>query len=159
MGYGTSNFGAYGRSMSSVTYGFNIRTERSKDGILWRSDTTTVQKWEGKVGYFSFLLFKSWTCRSLQRREFKVLWRPFRSLVYAMFVPWYSNAVRDYHAGEKLNAGFNDLFMSVYLRYCDQFVTADAGQEKALREVALAAGLETKILSYGDSCKSLLVTI
>jgi len=37
MGYGTSNFGAYGRSMSSVTYGFNIRTERSKDGILWRS--------------------------------------------------------------------------------------------------------------------------
>jgi len=67
--------------------------------------------------------------------------------------------VRDYLAGEKLYAGFNDLFMSVYLRYCDQFVTADAGQEKALREVALAAGLETKILSYGDSCRSLLVTI
>ncbi len=75
MGYGTSNFGAYGRSMSSVTYGFNIRTERSKDGILWRSGTKTVQKWEGIVGYFSFSLFKSWTYRSLQRREFKAVWR------------------------------------------------------------------------------------
>jgi hypothetical protein len=73
-------------------------------------------------------------------KEFMRVCPPFRSLVYAMFVPWYSNAVRDYHAGEKLNAGFNDLFMSVYLPYCDQFVTADAGQEKALRDAILGLG-------------------
>lgn len=67
--------------------------------------------------------------------------------------------MRDYHAGEKLDAGFNDLFMSVYLPYCDQFLTADEGQEKALREVALAVGLETKVLSYDDFCDSFLVTV
>ena len=81
-----------------------------------------------------------------------------RSVLYAMFVPWYNKAVRDYFAGEKLDAGSNDLFMSVYLPYCDRFVTDDEGQHKSLREVVSVAGLETEILSYDDFCKSILVT-
>lgn len=91
-------------------------------------------------------------------KEFMRVCPPFRALIYAMFIPWYNTAVRDYLAGEKLNAGSNDLFMSVYLPYCDRFVTNDSGQEKSLREVASVAGLETKILSYDDFCNSFLVT-
>jgi hypothetical protein len=92
-------------------------------------------------------------------KQFMGVCPPFRSLVHAMFVPWYNNAVRDYYAGEKLNAGSNDLFMSVYLPYCDKFVTDDPGQEKSLREVALSAGLETGVSSYDDFCNSFLVTV
>jgi hypothetical protein len=91
-------------------------------------------------------------------KEFMSVCPPFRALVYAMFIPWYDTAVRDYSVADRLNAGSNDLFMSVYLPYCDWFVTDDPGQEKALREVALAAGLETEILSYDDFCNSFLVT-
>ncbi len=52
-------------------------------------------------------------------------------------------------------AGSNDLYMSVYLPYVDMFVTDDADQEKALREVARLAKLETTILSYDDFCATL----
>ncbi len=91
--------------------------------------------------------------------EFMSVCPPFRALVYAMFVPWYDEGVRDYQTGEKLKAGTNDLFMSVYLPYCDTFVTGDGDQEKSLRAVATAAGLETKILSYDDFCASFSVAV
>ncbi len=86
---------------------------------------------------------------------------PFRSLIYARFIPWYNQAVRDYPAGEKLSAGSNDLFMSVYLPYCDKFVTAEINgqQQKCLREIAAVAGLETEVLSYDDFRESFLVNV
>lgn len=89
-------------------------------------------------------------------QEFMGRCPPFRALVYAIFVPWYNTAVRDYFAGEKLSAGYNDLFMSLYLPYCDWFVTDDGAQEKSLREVAAHAGLETEILPYNELCGRLL---
>jgi hypothetical protein len=92
-------------------------------------------------------------------KEFMSACPPLRALVYAIFIPWYNTAVRDYHTGEKLDAGNNDLFMSAYLPYCDWFVTDDVGQEQSLREVGAHADLETNILSYDDFCRSLLVTI
>jgi hypothetical protein len=94
-------------------------------------------------------------------KEFMDVCPPFRSLVYARFIPWYNRAVRDYSAGERLSAGSNDLFMSVYLPYCDQFVTAEKNreQEKCLREVAAVAGLDTEILSYDDFFEGFLVTV
>jgi len=92
-------------------------------------------------------------------KEFMSVCPPFRALVYAMFIPWYNTAVRDYLAGEKLSAGSNDLFMSVYLPYCDWFVTNDSGQEKCLREVAAVTGLETEVLSYDDFCDRFLVAV
>jgi hypothetical protein len=91
--------------------------------------------------------------------EFMSVCPPFRALVYATFVPWYHEWIRDYQAGEKLKAGANDLFMSVYLPYCDTFVTDDDDQEKSLRAVASASDLETKVLSYDDFCTSSLVTV
>lgn len=90
--------------------------------------------------------------------EFMSVCPPFRALIYAMFIPWYHEWIRDYQTGEKLKAGSNDLFMSVYLPYCDTFVTDDDDQEKSLRAVATAAGLETEVISYDDFSASFLVT-
>jgi hypothetical protein len=84
---------------------------------------------------------------------------PFRALVYAKWIPWYNTAVREYSVGDELSAGINDLYMSVYLPYCDMFITGEkyGQQEKCLREVAVAAGLETKVLSYDDFCDDFMV--
>ncbi|MGA2966017.1 MAG: hypothetical protein ABSD64_07380 [Terriglobales bacterium] len=92
-------------------------------------------------------------------KEFAAACPPFLSLIYAVFLPWYNNAVRDPNTGEKMIAGSNDLYMSVYLPYVDLFVTDDTNQEKALREVASFAKLETKILSYDDFCTTLTVSV
>jgi hypothetical protein len=54
--------------------------------------------------------------------------------------------------GERFKAGRNDLFMSLYLPYCDIFVTAEkkGEQERCLKEIASLLGLKTSILSYDD---------
>jgi hypothetical protein len=77
-----------------------------------------------------------------------------------MIMSWYDLGVRDPHVGEKFRAGGNDLFMSIYLPYCDKFVTAERNgeQEKCLREVVLLAGLTTEVSSYDSFCKSLFIT-
>lgn len=85
-------------------------------------------------------------------RDFAASCPPFLALIYATFVPWYNNAVRIHERGEKVIAGSNDLYMSVYLPYVDLFVTDDPDHQKALQEVAAAAKLETKIVSYDEFC-------
>jgi hypothetical protein len=94
-------------------------------------------------------------------RQFMDCCPPFRALIYAMLISWYDRGVRDRQTGERLSAGRNDLFMAVYLPYCDQFVTAEirGEQEKCLRAVTVAANLETKVLSYEDFCNSFLVVV
>lgn len=49
-----------------------------------------------------------------------------------------------------------DLYMSLYLSYCDVFVTADPGQQVALRDVASFAQLTTEIQGYSEFCARLL---
>ena len=85
---------------------------------------------------------------------------PFRALIYAMLMSWYDLAVRDKHAGERFRAGRNDLFMSVYLPYCDTFITAESKgeQERCLREVASVAGIDSEIVSYDHFFESFLVS-
>lgn len=82
---------------------------------------------------------------------------PFRALIYAMIMSWYDLGIRDRHIGEKFRAGANDLFMSICLPYCDQFVTAEKNgeQERCLREIAEVAGLIVEVLSYDDFCTRL----
>jgi hypothetical protein len=94
-------------------------------------------------------------------KEFMDSCPPFRALIYAMLVSWYDRGVRDRQTGEKLTAGRNDLFMAVYLPYCDQFVTAEirGEQEKCLRAVTVAANLQTEVLSYDNFCNSFLVVV
>jgi hypothetical protein len=86
---------------------------------------------------------------------------PFRALIYSILMSWYDISLRDRHTGEKFRAGRNDLFMSVYLPYCDKFITAEKNreQEKCLRELAAAANLEAEIVDYDDFCASFLVTV
>jgi len=92
-------------------------------------------------------------------KEFAAACPPFLSLIYAVFLPWYNNAVRPLNIGERVIAGSNDLYMSVYLPYVDIFVSDDTDQEKALREVARLAKLETEILSYDRFCATLPVSV
>jgi hypothetical protein len=88
-------------------------------------------------------------------KEFANVCPPFLALIYAVFLPWYNNAVRDPATGERVIAGSNDLYMSVYVPYVDMFVTDDEEQENALRAVARFAKLDTTILSYDDFCATL----
>jgi hypothetical protein len=94
-------------------------------------------------------------------KQFMDLCPPFRALIYAMVMSWYNFSVRDPNVGERFSAGANDQFMSIYLPYCDKFVTAEkkGEQERCLRELALVANITTAILSYDDFYNSFLVTI
>jgi hypothetical protein len=91
-------------------------------------------------------------------KQFMNMCPPFRALIYAMLMSWYNFGVRNPNTGQRFNAGANDQFMSIYLPYCDKFVTADEEQEKSLRELAHVTGVETEVLSYDDFRASLLAT-
>lgn len=91
-------------------------------------------------------------------RQFMNVCPPFRALIYAMLMSWYNFAVRDPNAGERFSAGAVDQYMSIYLPYCDKFVTADAEQQRCLLEIASLASVEVEVLSYNDFCNSFLVT-
>lgn len=81
---------------------------------------------------------------------------PFRAVNYALLMSWFDLAVGD-EAGERFESGRNDLFMAIYLPYCDKFVTAEkkGEQEKCLQEIVSVAGLGTEVLSYEVFCDSL----
>jgi hypothetical protein len=73
---------------------------------------------------------------------------PFRALLCACLMSWYNASLRDGNNSEKFAAGRNDLFMAVYLPYCDVFVTRDAEQESCLRELTKYIGIETEVMSF-----------
>jgi hypothetical protein len=74
---------------------------------------------------------------------------PFRALVYAYAMTAYDRACTQRPSGgPKYDAGRNDQFMSVYLPYCDIFITGDGPEELCLREIARAAKVATEVLSY-----------
>jgi hypothetical protein len=92
-------------------------------------------------------------------KQFMDVCPPFCCLIYAMLMSWYNFSVRDPDTGEKFDAGGNDQFMSVYLPYCDKFVTRDDQQQKCLREIADLARLQTEVMSYDDFCSSFPVAV
>jgi len=73
---------------------------------------------------------------------------PFRGLLCSLLMSWYNTSLRDGNLSEKFAAGRNDLFMAVYLPYCDVFVTRDAEQESCLRELTAYIGVNTEVLSF-----------
>lgn len=73
---------------------------------------------------------------------------PFRALLCAYLMSWYNTSLRDGNNSEKFAAGRNDLFMAMYLPYCDVFVTRDAEQESCLRELTKYIGIETEVLAF-----------
>jgi hypothetical protein len=84
---------------------------------------------------------------------------PFRAAVYCLLLAWYDRSLGDRHNRKKFQAGRIDLFMAVYLPYCDQFITAEqrGERERSLREVAFAADIDTPVRSYDDFCRGLLL--
>ncbi|MGA7849087.1 MAG: hypothetical protein WCA13_08250 [Terriglobales bacterium] len=76
---------------------------------------------------------------------------PFRALVYAYAMTAYDRGCTQRPSGEPIyNAGRNDQLMSVYLPYCDIFITGDPAEERCLREIARAAKVATEVWSYTD---------
>ena len=116
------------------------RLQNVERGLLWSIGKLLYDRGAGTVA----------TIETVQ--QFMSACPPFRALIYAMIMSWYDLGVRDRHVGEKFRAGANDLFMSIYLPYCDQFVTAEKNgeQERCLREIAEVAGLIGEVLSYDD---------
>jgi hypothetical protein len=92
-------------------------------------------------------------------RHFVETCPPFRCCVYAMLMAWYDRSMRDWNSGEKFHAGRVDLFMAVYLPYCNQFLSAeqDGEQERCLAEVARLAGVQTIVCSYDNFCAGLMI--
>jgi hypothetical protein len=84
---------------------------------------------------------------------------PVRGFVYALELTLYDRSLRPARVGPAYKAGRNDQMMSVFLPYCDQFLTADGGQQKSLHEVASSAGIPVQVRLYDDFCSSLLVGV
>jgi len=73
---------------------------------------------------------------------------PFRAVLCACMMSWYNTALRDGTTSEKFAAGRNDLYMAVYLPYCDVFVTRDTEQELCLRELTKYISIDTDVVSF-----------
>jgi hypothetical protein len=69
----------------------------------------------------------------------------------------YERCIRDLRIGPSLRAGRYDLFMSVYLPYCDQFVTDDDKQRKSLQEVTSVGGVATQVRAYKEWRRTFIV--
>jgi len=81
-------------------------------------------------------------------RQFVTACPPFNALVLAFLLAEYERCIRDPGGGPSLRAGRADLFMSVYLPYCDYFVTADERQFRCLNEITAIMGLGTVALGF-----------
>jgi len=84
---------------------------------------------------------------------------PLRALLLSLCVAQYHWAVRDSKEESVYKAGALDLFMAIYLPYCDRFITSDSGQHNALRLAASEAGLKTKVCTYAEFRRSWLLDI
>lgn len=82
---------------------------------------------------------------------------PPRAALLGLFVDYYERCIRDLKVGPSLRAGRYDLFMSVYLPYCDQFITDDDKQRKSLQEVTSMGGFATKVRTYKEWRRSFSV--
>ncbi len=85
-------------------------------------------------------------------RRFIMECPPFRALLSALNVALFHRCVPEEQRSNV--AGRNDLFMSVYLPYCDDFVSNDRAQQKALREVVSLADVPTRIWWYEEFARS-----
>ena len=94
-------------------------------------------------------------------RNFMAMCPPFRAIAYAYLLAWFDGSLADRHKRDKYTAGRVDLFMSIYLPYCDQFISAESKgmQERCLREIARSASVATDVRSYDDFCNSMMVAV
>jgi hypothetical protein len=81
---------------------------------------------------------------------------PMRAFIYALELTLYDRTLRA-PKSPAFKAGRNDQMMSVFLPYCEVFLTNDSGQLKSLHEVAGKAGLTVKVKSHDEFCASFIV--
>jgi hypothetical protein len=86
-------------------------------------------------------------------RDFVDACPPFRALLMALCVAQHQRSVQN---PRQKSTGVCDLYASVYLPYCEDFVTADPIQQEALLQVTSLAKLTAKVRSYADFRKRLL---
>jgi hypothetical protein len=77
------------------------------------------------------------------------------------FLGWaystHQRAIQEEGYGQRRNPGTVDLWCAVYLPRCDCFVTHDVGQRRALRVLNVFNPRRTKIVSYDELRRRLLV--
>ena len=83
---------------------------------------------------------------------------PFQALLLAVCVPQYDLAIRE-EDGKKPSSHRNDLFMAVYLPYCDEFVSDDRGQQIRLREIVSRCKLTTRVRWYREFRDSFSINV
>jgi hypothetical protein len=87
-------------------------------------------------------------------RDFVDACPPFRALLTALCVAQHERSVQN---PRQKSTGAFDLYASVYLPYCEQFVTADPIQREALLQVTCSAKLTAKVRSHADFRAALLL--
>lgn len=89
----------------------------------------------------------------LQIKKFLDACPPVRAACYGFLGSWYDvSLARRVH---KKLVGRNDHMMSVYLAYCDRFVTQDRRQALRLHDVAMEAQVRCEVSSYDTFCTGL----
>lgn len=83
-------------------------------------------------------------------RKFVDACPPLGAALLGVFVAYYERCIRDLKTGPSFRAGRYDLFMSVYLPYCDQFITDDDKQRRSLQEVTSVGGFSTEVRAYKE---------
>jgi hypothetical protein len=92
--------------------------------------------------------------REAAARDFVDACPPFRALLTALCIAQHQRSVQN---PRRKSTGAFDLYASVYLPYCEEFVTADPIQQQALLQVACLAKLTAKVRSYADFRAALLL--
>lgn len=73
---------------------------------------------------------------------------PFKALMLAIVHALFEWAIREKQAKKDRRVGRTDLFCSLYLPYCDIYITNDDEQRRCLIEIAVAAKLPVEVISF-----------
>jgi len=75
---------------------------------------------------------------------------PFRALMHGLVHALFEWAIREKQVKKDKRIGRIDLFCSIYLPYCDLFITDDDEQRRCLSEIAASAKLPVDVLSLRE---------
>jgi len=92
-------------------------------------------------------------------REFVAACPPFRAALVSLCIAQYYRCIRDKRGAGTYKAGRLDLFMAVYVPYCDIFVTRDTGHYNSLSLVGVNASPPTRVLTYQEFGQKMLLLV
>lgn len=91
-----------------------------------------------------------------QVRAFAEECPPFMALMLGLVHALFEWAIREKQAKKEKRVGRMDLFCSMYLPYCDIYITNDDEQRRCLIEIATAAKLPVEIISFNAFSRRLM---